>query len=198
MKFRHERIPFLLITIVLLILILASCSCSTDIITETETITITPALPTYSINTNTIDGSVGIVLYEDNVPGDGIYTYSKVKNSSYPNGAVELRVLLEGEALSDFPGEQWPFAAPALIPGKVLVVFGYLEYGDPYVFINPGETLTYIFGDNDDSSTDVYFYSEGYVVWKFEDVSADSDELIRLPDATLQPVADKWVFYPTS
>ena len=42
---------------------------------------------------------------------------------------------------------------------------------------------------------DIYYYANGYQVWKFKDVPTEEGKVTRLPDVILQPKADEHALY---
>lgn len=123
---------------------------------------------------------------------DGHYTYT-MENAE--TESVEGRVFVQGDPLSYFPpSEAWYSEGfPMFIPGKVIVVFGYIEEGDPYIYVDIGKTWVY---EGYRSHKDIYYYTSGYEFWKLEDVPGEDGKVTRLPDAVLQPRAEKLVLYP--
>ena len=152
---------------------------------------------------STTERQTGSIVWTTGVPGDGYYTYATEDAPNKPNGVIEGCVYLLGDPLSDYPPKtEWDNRGfPTLIPGKILVVFGYIEENAPHIYVDSGETWMYSgpyrsSQDKTRTTSDIYFYANGYGTWKFEAPVVNPNTLVRLPNVILKPDAVEWVMYP--
>jgi hypothetical protein len=138
----------------------------------------------------------GLRLYAEGEqgPGDGIYEVTVVDSDVT---SLQGSVYVQGTEI-DWPSDlEWPSDYPPLKANQVLVLFMSSTDVDSYLYVDSGQmwreenpTINPVFG-----GTDVYYYSPGYSIVKFENVPITPDSTTILPDITLVPELDEWVFY---
>jgi hypothetical protein len=165
----------------LLVLLLVGCP-SKAVATPTPEVTSTP--PSTASFRFYNAGEAGL--------GDGTYTCTFVDSVITK---LEGKVLLEGSP-TDWPSSvEWPSEFPPLQAGKILVHIMSSTTVSSYLYCSPGQLW-----QQDSSSVigtvDVYYYCYGYVVVKFGNVPIVAGKTTVLPEITLKPGLDDWVFYP--
>ena len=127
-------------------------------------------------------------------PGDGIYSYAMEESET---AGIKGRICIQGLPIEGFPGSAWPAEYPPLQPGYVLLLFMSGTSIDSYLYAAPCETwsTTDVKRNPLTGGTDIWCYSPGYVAVKFENVPIEEGKSTILPDVTLIPEVEEWVFY---
>lgn len=143
-------------------------------------------------------GGAGLRFYAEGEqgPGDGIYTVSVVDADVT---SLQGTAYVQGTAI-DWPPEEgweWSSAYPPLKANSVLVLFMSSTSVDSYLYTESGKVwreenprVNLAFG-----GVEVYYFSPGYSAVKFENVQIKPNSTTILPDITLVPELDEWVFY---
>jgi len=128
-------------------------------------------------------------------PGDGVYGYAMAASNTT---AIRGRVLIEGQPIADFPSSRWPADYPPLVDGSILIV--YEEFDPPlrqWTYSQPGEVWELEVGEKLLATGEVHvsYFTPGYVAAKFESVPVEKGKVSILPDVTLLPLEQRWIFY---
>jgi len=187
-----KRLEVVLVTLLIATLTFGALGCAEEEVTPTPTATVkstptpTPAPP----------GNASFRFYGvgEQGPGDGIYTVTVIDADTT---RLEGKVLLEGSPIGWPTTWEWPSDYPPLQAGKVLVILMSSTSVDSYLYCSPSQRwqqdnpkVNVVFG-----GVDVYYYCRGYVVVKFENVPIVAGKDTVLPEVTLVPGVDEWVFY---
>lgn len=133
------------------------------------------------------------------LPGEGesvgsytcVFVHSEVT-------AVEGRVFLQGEPLANWiPASEWPVNYPPTLAGQILVMFNVDTSRQKYQYSQPGEVWQLNHAESEIGfSLSVDYIAQGYLHVRIEDVPIHSGMMTILPDVTLIPLWDEWVFRP--